>query len=147
MPARPEDPVQCIDVRDLARWIVQAAQARLAGRFDAIAPSRTRRDVLDECAAALGSSCRFTWVDQAFLDRHGVGHGSGPRSLPYPMPDTIADNTRDVSAALAAGLTVRSLAETARDTVRWLEAADGPVTGLTADEEIALLTAWHADGR
>lgn len=80
------------------------------------------------------------------MDRHGIATGSGPRSLPCPMPDAIGDTTRDVSAALEAGLTLRSLAQTARDTLLWLDAADGPVAGLTADEETGLLDAWHAEG-
>jgi len=41
-------------------------------------------------------------------------------------------------------LTVRALEETARDTLFWARAAGGPVTGLTADEEKAVLEAWHA---
>ncbi len=146
VPERPDDPVQYIDVRDLARWIVHAAQARLAGRFDAIGPSRTRGGFLGECARALGSSCTFTWVDRAFLERHGVGSGSGPRSLPYPMPDTVGDNARDVSATVEAGLILRPLSETALDTLRWLDAGNGPITGLTADEEAELLRRWHSGG-
>lgn len=147
VPAEPNDPVQYIDVRDLARWIVQATQARVIGPFDAIGPSSTRRDLVDGMARAIGSSCTLTWVDQLFLDRHGVGRGSGPRSLPYPMPDSIGDNTRDVSATLDARLTLRPLSETVRDTVHWMDLAAGPVTGLTAGEETELLAAWHAQGR
>lgn len=146
-PARADDPVQYIDVRDLARWIVHAPHARLAGTFDAVGPSRTRCDFLDACGRALGASCTVTWVDPGFLDRHGIGRGSGPRALPYPMPDSIGDSTRDVSASLDAGLRLRPLEETARDTVGWLDAAHGPVAGLTADEEAELLTAWHAGRR
>ncbi len=147
VPETPDDPVQYIDVRDLARWIVHGAHTRLAGTFDAVRPSCTRRDFLDQCTRALGSSCTFTWVDQAFLDRHDIRSGSGPRSLPYPMPDTVADNTRDVSATLDAGLILRSLAQTVRDTSHWLEAVHGPVTGLTSDHEVEVLKAWHAHGR
>jgi len=41
-------------------------------------------------------------------------------------------------------LTVRPLAETARDTLAWAHASGGAVIGLTADEESAALRAWHA---
>jgi nucleoside-diphosphate-sugar epimerase len=144
-PAEPDDPVQFIDVRDLAGWIVRAARDRLSGPFDAVGPACTRRAFLDRCADALGSSCTTTWVDPDFLDRHGVARESGPRSLPLPLPDAIGDASRDVSATLAAGLRVRPLADTVRDTLRWLDTAQGPVTGLTAAEEAALLAAWHAE--
>jgi 2'-hydroxyisoflavone reductase len=144
-PAAPEDPVQLIDARDLAAWIVHGAERGLAGPFDAVAPACTRRAFLDRCADALGAACTYAWADPAFLDRHGVGRDSGRFSLPLPLPDTIGDASRDVSATVAAGLTVRPLEETARDTLHWLETTGGPVTGLTADEEATLLAAWHAE--
>jgi 2'-hydroxyisoflavone reductase len=144
-PADPEDPVQLIDARDLAGWIVRAARDGRSGTFDAVAPACSRRAFLDRCAASLGASYNATWVDAAFLDRHGVARESGPFSLPLPLPDAIGDASRDVSPTLAAGLTMRPLEETARDTLRWLEAGGGPVAGLTGGEEAALLGAWHAE--
>jgi hypothetical protein len=39
---------------------------------------------------------------------------------------------------------VRPLSQTARDTLSWVRNAGGTVTGLTAEEERAALTAWHA---
>jgi hypothetical protein len=42
----------------------------------------------------------------------------------------------DVSAAFAAGLTTRPIADTARDTLAWLRATEDPTrTGLTRAEE------------
>ena len=145
-PGTPVDPVQFIDVRDLARWIVQAAQARLNGTYDAIGPTRTRGEMLTECAAALGASCTFTWVNRAFLEEHGVKHWSGPRSLPLwlPLPDFAGFATRDTTPARNAGLNVRPLSQTVRDTIDWLHATNGPTTGLTIDEEREVLNAWHA---
>jgi nucleoside-diphosphate-sugar epimerase len=145
-PGTPEDAVQFIDVRDLAQWIVHAAQVRLTGIYDGIRPTRTRGELLAECAAALGSSCTFTWVDRAFLEAHDVKRWAGPRSLPLwlPLPDFAGFATRDTTLAHNAGLNSRALAETARDTLGWLRATNGPVVGLTADEETEVLAAWHA---
>ena len=55
VPGTPDDAVQLIDVRDLARWIVHAAQTGLTGCFDGIGPSFTRGEFLAECARAVGS--------------------------------------------------------------------------------------------
>jgi 2'-hydroxyisoflavone reductase len=145
-PGTPQDPVQLIDVRDLARWIVHAAQAGMTGTHDAIGPSRPRGEFLAECAAALCSSCTFTWVDRAFLEAHDVRRWTGPRSLPLwlPLPDHAGFATRDTTPARHAGLALRALAETARDTFDWLRHSNGRVTGLTADEECEVLAAWHA---
>jgi nucleoside-diphosphate-sugar epimerase len=142
----PDDAVQLIDVRDLARWIVLAAETRLTGTFDAVGPPMTRGEFLAQCADGVGAFCTFTWVDRAFLERHEIKRWSGPRSLPLwlPLPDFAGFNTRDTSPARAVGLTVRPLAETARDTLTWARATDGKVIGLTANEESAALKAWHA---
>ena len=147
VPGTPDDAVQLIDVRDLAQWIVHAAQTRLTGYFDGIGPSYTRGQFLADCAEAVGSSCTFTWVDRAFLESHDIKRWSGPRSLPMwlPLPEFAGFNTRDTSPARLSGLTLRTISETARDTLLWARTAGGPVTGLTADEEKATLKAWHAN--
>jgi nucleoside-diphosphate-sugar epimerase len=146
-PGSPGDAAQFIDVRDLAQWIVHAAAIGLTGIYDAIAPIRTRGEFLTECASALNASCTFTWIDRAFLDAHDVRRWAGPRSLPMwlPLPDFAGIMTRDTSAAREAGLTSRPPAATARDTLDYLRASDGPVVGLTSDEEKDVLAAWHAE--
>jgi hypothetical protein len=87
-----------------------------------------------------------TYAILPFLESHDVKRWSGPRSLPLwlPLPEFAGFNTRDTSLARESGLTVRALEETARDTLFWARAAGGPITGLTADEEKAVLKAWHA---
>lgn len=144
-PGAPEDAVQFIDVRDLAQWIVRAAQLRLTGVYDGIGPSRPRGEVLTECADAVGARCTLTWVNRAFLETHEVKPWSGARSLPLwlPLPEYAGFATRDTTPARDAGLTVRPLAQSARDTLAWARAANGPVTGLTAEEERSVLDAWH----
>ena len=145
--AAPDEAVQFVDVRDLAQWIVHAAQTGLTGIFDSIGPTITRGQLLAECAEAVGAACTFTWVDRAFLERHDIRRWSGPRSLPLwlPLPEFAGFATRDTSPARAAGLTIRPLAETARDTLAWAHAAGGSITGLTAHEERAALEARHAE--
>ena len=61
------------------------------------------------------------------------------------MPDTIAEGTRNISASIAAGLVIQPLAATFRDTLSWLQTVGGPMTGLTAEEEAAVLAAWDAE--
>jgi nucleoside-diphosphate-sugar epimerase len=140
-PGTPDDAVQFIDVRDLAQWIVHAAQVGLTGCYDGIGPSRRFGEFLTECTNAIGARCTFAWADRAFLERHNVRRWTGPRSLPLwlPLPEFAGFATRDTTPAREAGLTVRALATTARDTLAWARDAKGPVTGLTADEERAIL--------
>jgi len=149
VPGAPDDALQFVDVRDLARWIVHAAETRLIGRLDGIGASFTRAEFLAECARGVDARCTFTWVERAFLEQQNVRRWSGPRSLPLwvPLPDFAGFLTHDTSAARDRGLTIRPLAETARDTLHWMHAANGALTGLTAEEESAVLAAWHAARR
>lgn len=61
-----------------------------------------------------------------------------------PLPDFAGFLTRDTSPAREAGLTSRPVAATVRDTFDWLRAGNGPVIGLTSDDEKDVLAAWHA---
>jgi polyvinyl alcohol dehydrogenase (cytochrome) len=115
----------------------------------AIGPSLTRGELLTACAATLASSCEVPWVDRAFLEQQDVRRWTGPRSLPLglPLPDFAGFATRDTAPACAAGLTPRPLARRRVTPFDWLRESDGPVTGLTADEEKDVLAAWHARTR
>jgi len=61
-----------------------------------------------------------------------------------PHPENAGFLARSPHPALAAGLALRPLAETARDTLAWARAANAQPTGLTAAEEATVLAAWHA---
>lgn len=145
-PGTPDDLVQFIDVRDLAQWIVRCAETRFIACHDGVGAPLPRGEFLTTCARALGADCTFTWVDQDFLNSQDVRRWAGPRSLPMwlPLPEFAGFLSRDPAPARAAGLAMRSLEETARDTLAWHAGADVPLTGLTADEEAAVLQAWHA---
>jgi len=147
-PGTPDDLVQFVDVRDLARWLVRCAEMRRIGCYDGVGVPLSRGEFLARCARAVGADCTFTWADQDFLKSQDVRRWDGPRSLPVwqPLPEFAGFFTHDSTPACEAGLTTRSLEETARDTLAWHSGADVPLTGLTADEEAAVLKAWHARG-
>ncbi|WP_109506727.1 epimerase [Nocardioides speluncae] len=145
-PGAPEDPVQIIDVRDLATWIVDSAEQRRTGIFDGVGPATTRGALLAETIKGLEADLDLTWVPQEFLVEQKVEPWSGPRSVPLwlPLPEYAGMLAHDADLPIAAGLRNRSLAETARDTLAWLRAnPDAEVTGLTRDEEAELLAAWR----
>lgn len=138
----PEDLVQVVDVRDLAAWIVRAAEDGLTGDFDGVGPAMPLGDLLAACAAGLGVSPRWTWAAAAELEAHGVVPWMGPRSLPLWLPRPAYDGmvAHDWEPSRDAGLVVRPLGETARDTLAWLrETPEAPVTGLTREEEREVL--------
>ena len=137
-------PVQLVDVRDLAAWIVTAAEERLSGAFNATGPA-TMGAVLDAARRASGSTARAVEVDDAFLTGQGVGEWM---ELPLWI-DPSNDDWRhfmevDASRATAAGLTFRPLDETVAGALAEAALVEG--VGLTPERETELLTAWWSRG-
>lgn len=138
-PGDPDDPAQVIDVRDLATWLLDAAESRVTGTFDAVGISRPLAETLAQVAAGVDASPDLTWVDAAFLEEFGVQPWAGDDAVPLwlPRPDHNGMTTRDAGPAILAGLRLRPLAETARDTL------GAPVVGITAEREAEVLQRWH----
>ena len=127
-PGRPENPIQLIDVRDLAEWIIKMAEARTTGIFNATGPPSTLtfQSMLEQCATAAASQPRFTWLPDEFL----LDHKLVPfKDLPYWLPDGargfFAINCRRAFAA-GSRLPLASI-DTARDTLDWDRAMSAPL--------------------
>jgi len=143
----PTDRLQVIDVRDLAAWIVTCAEQRLAGDYDGVGDVLPLADLLAQVADGVGVSPDLTWVAQEVLTEHGVEPWSGPESLPLwlPRPEYDGMAAHDPAPSYAAGLVTRPVAETARDTLAWLQDdPDAMVTGMTRDREADVLARWHS---
>jgi 2'-hydroxyisoflavone reductase len=139
-PARPDAPVQVIDVRDLGEWLVHAVEADLSGTFNATGEQTTFGELLEECLRVTPGA-RIVWVEPERLLAGGVGEWM---ELPLwiASPQYAAMLRVDVSKAVGAGLRFRPLAETIADTLAWDESreiarADG--VGLTHKRERELL--------
>ncbi len=146
-PGAPDDAVQVIDVRDLADWIVDAAEARTTGVFDGTSHVMTRAEFLSGMADGLGVDPQLTWVDQDFLAAQEVEPWMGPRALPVwlPLPEYAGLMAHDVHASYDAGLATRPIGDTARDTLAWLrDHPDAASTGISREDEAEVLRAWHA---
>jgi 2'-hydroxyisoflavone reductase len=149
MPNRAQDPLQLVDVRDLAAWMVALLEAGESGAFNAVSPPRalTMRDLFDACAKAAGSDARPVWVDGGFLEAQGVGEWI---ELPLWLPESAGfAGFFDVGSARAraTGLRTRPLADTALDTLAWLATREPDCVwkaGLSAEREAQLLAAWAA---
>ncbi len=84
------------------------------------------------------------WVTEEFLAAQGVAPWT---ELPPSEPDAIGFESVSIRKALAAGLSLRPLRDTVRDTLAWDRSrpADAPRrAGISAAREQELLSAWHA---
>lgn len=107
--------VQVIDGADLAAWVVRAGRDHTTGVVNAVGEVHTFADVLAEAQTVTGLQGDIVEADDGWLLHHGVSYWAGPRSLPLWIP--VEDSgfaQRSNHAYLAAGGTVRPLAETIR---------------------------------
>jgi 2'-hydroxyisoflavone reductase len=146
-PGTPDFPVQFVDVRDLAEWMVRMAEARQAGVYNVTGPERTLAlgEVLETSKTVSGSDATFTWMDEKFLVENEVG--------PWmEMPLWVTQDAKgimkaNVERALQAGLTFRSLEDTVRDTLAWDQSRAEDVerkAGMDSEKEQSLLGTWRA---
>jgi 2'-hydroxyisoflavone reductase len=110
-PGRPDDPVQVLDVRDLADWLVLAAcSPATAGVYNVAGRSGTMGELLATCRVP-GAGAELVWIPTDRLLAAGVEPWMGV-PLWIAAPGWEAANTVDISRATAAGLRHRPLAET-----------------------------------
>ncbi|MBL8554711.1 MAG: NAD-dependent epimerase/dehydratase family protein [Phenylobacterium sp.] len=146
-PGSGDDPVQFIDCRDLAEWIVRMAEKRAAGTFNASGPTKPMpmKAMLAEVGKAVNSQARLVWAPDAFLAAEKVAAWSDmPVWIPARGGDSAGFHRRSMARAQAQGLTYRPLATTAADTLAWFrrqppERQAKLRSGLTPEREADLL--------
>jgi len=147
-PGDPADPIQVIDARDMAEWIVTLAAQPVAGVFHAVSPKPPFGfgELLTEISAAVAPpGTELIWASTEFL----LAEGETGVSLPlWPGDDSESDiNAADPAAAMAAGLRPRSISQSAADVHAAELAAPTPVrpgTGISREREAELLARWQA---
>ncbi|WP_340380470.1 NAD-dependent epimerase/dehydratase family protein [Streptomyces sp. SS7] len=121
-------PLQYVDVRDLAAWILGAVERELSGPFNLMSPQghATMGGFLDACVRATGSDARLRWTaPQTVLDAGIEPWVQLPVWVPPGTDLHDALHAADVSRAVATGLSCRPVEETVADTWSWLEAIGG----------------------
>lgn len=150
-PGDPTDPVQFIDARDLAEWIIRMAEQKATGIFNAVGPKSklTIKGMLEGIKAAEKSNAQFTWADAEFLAAQKVAPWSDMPVWVPPHGDEAGFAEISIKRALDKGLTFRTLADTVQATLEWFhkqtpERQAKMRAGITAAREAEVLAAWHA---
>jgi 2'-hydroxyisoflavone reductase len=150
-PGSPTDPVQYIDARDLSEWMVRLAEQRVTGTFNATGPKTPTSigEMLHGIKAVTTSGAQFTWVPAEFLGANQVRAWSDMPVWVPPVGRTAGFARVICTKAYDAGLTFRSLADTALATLTWYRARPAAEqekarAGLSPTREAAVLAAWNA---
>ena len=152
-PGDPSDPIQIIDVRDLTEWMIRMAEDGHVGVFNGVGPATPRpiSELLYGIRAVTTAETTFTWVNYDFLTEIGVRPYS---DMPVWMPPIAGRQgfaRFDLTPEVAAGLTFRPLAVTARDTLEY-HFSRSPErqaefrAGISSEREAEVLAAWHRRG-
>jgi len=139
LPARPSQPVQVVDSRDLARLVSllleQDVKQDVAGIFNAVGPwpAVTLAELIETCVAAAGSTAEVVVVEPP----------EGDPGFPLVLPDATWDVMfrRSADAAHAVGMPSTPLLQTARDVLAWDRSRGEPqlTAGIPPEQEQELL--------
>ncbi len=147
-PGTVHDPAQVIDARDLAEFTIRMAENGTMGTFNATGPAApyTIGEMLYGIRGVTTTPTKFVWVPADFLAAQEVRPWS---DMPVWIPPARSPGfaTRNVEKAIAAGLTFRPMADTARATLDWYDTQSDDRkaqlrAGLAPEREREVLAAW-----
>ncbi|HEY0159562.1 MAG TPA: NAD-dependent epimerase/dehydratase family protein [Thermoanaerobaculia bacterium] len=150
-PGNPTDRVQFIDARDLGEWTIRLLEQKTYGVFNATGPEHplTTAEMLYGIKAITTAGAQFTWVPAEFLEEQNVSPWMDMPVWIPPTGDTAGFGSRSIKRALAAGLTFRTLADTAQHTLDFWKGRDAERNekvraGIKPEREREVLAAWKA---
>jgi 2'-hydroxyisoflavone reductase len=148
-PGTPDQPLQLIDARDLAGWLLDAWAAGHRGVFNVVSRSghATMGSLLEACRTVTGSRAELVWVPADDVLAAGIEPWTELPIWMAPGTDGIGLHHGDVERAYAAGLRPRPIEDTVADTWAWLQDTglhapqrdDRPPVGLAPQREEAVL--------
>jgi 2'-hydroxyisoflavone reductase len=160
IPGAPADPIQLIDVRDVADWIIHCIEDHIVGIYNVTGPDKElpMRGMLEGIRKGVGSEVSFVWIDNGFLEARHVPQDKFPLYVP-PIGDNAGFHRCSIARALARGLKFRPLPATAKATLDWYQSlppniqagvapqfATHPNEEAWLDTEKHLLEAWAKHG-
>lgn len=119
VPGKADDPVQYIDVRDVAEWMIRLGEEKTTGKYNAVGPVNTEsiHEFVTKASSAFDVDSTLIQVDDYdFLLENDVYY-----IVPWIMPDKYNYGSARTSNAKAmkAGLSIRDLKTSMIDTLNW----------------------------
>lgn len=150
-PGDGSDPVEMVDVKDVARFLTLAIDRPLYGIFNLTGRAMTFREFLNACKTATRSGAEFVWIPQNFLHQHQLetdfALGLFAGNFPFWRPVGSNPGLFQVSSekAYRSGWRTRAFEETAFDCLSSFRARNETLDWtdyLSADKEKQVLDAW-----
>jgi nucleoside-diphosphate-sugar epimerase len=119
----PEDrPLQYIDARDLAIWMLAAADRGIGGAFNVVSQPghATMSSLLESGRAVTTSDAELIWVTPREVEEAGIQAWTDLPIWAPPTGELAGLHDGDVSAAYREGLSCRAVEGTVADTWEWM---------------------------
>lgn len=148
VPGAATDPVEIIDVRDLAAWLVHLVEQGTTGVFNACGPEKRLAwgSLVADFQKAGNPSAKPVWIPAEFVAKQeGLDF---PIWAPY-LGDSKGFHTWRNDRAVKAGLKFRPAAQTVKDTLAWYKTQEKAEKGRTklagpsAEAEAKVIAAWR----
>jgi 2'-hydroxyisoflavone reductase len=149
----PDRSIQPIDVRDLSTFLLDLVFIHHSGVLNVAAPGQneTFGDLIHACELAVSNDIarplELMWIDEDWLASQGLAQWT---ELPL-WRNAAAPWSMNVDRAAAAGLSTRSIYDTAADTWAWLRGGNSPVPherfaqhGIEPGRESRIIDRWTA---
>jgi 2'-hydroxyisoflavone reductase len=122
-PGVPEDPIQFIDVRDLAEFTRRCVEQRIAGRYNLCNPpgAVTMGDLLETSKRVTKANTKFRWAPLKFLDDNKLLESGELTTWSPPSGEYAGASLVSSARAVSKGLRFRTLETTVRDLLAWHE--------------------------
>lgn len=150
-PGDGSSPVQFIDVRDLAGWLVRMVDDGACGDYNATGPQLplTIHELLKECIKICDSDADLIWVDEKFIDENGIQPWTElPVWVPESNPEFKGFSKVNIDKALRQGLSFHSLSETIMATLSFLKELPHDYNfkaGLNSEQEKNLISKYKSN--
>ena len=146
-PGKPSDLTQYIDVRDLAMFMVHTLEQKLTDSYNLVRQPFPWGEFLSACVRVADNDAELMWIPGEFLAEYELESWRQLQMWADADLPISGSLTWSATKALEAGLTIRPVEETIRDTVAWYKSlpADRQAamrSGIPADKEAEVLHAW-----
>jgi 2'-hydroxyisoflavone reductase len=121
VPGKIDDPVQYIDVRDVAEWMIRSAEEKRTGIYNVVGPKTKQHmpEFVAQAKEAFEVNSKLVQIDDyQFLKENGV-----PYLIPWILPEGNNYGSARVNnqKAVNAGLTFRAIKDSIHETFEWWE--------------------------
>lgn len=119
VPGKSDDPIQFIDVRDVAEWMIRLIEKKNTGTYNAVGPENSMgmHKFIKEAHSAFDTKAEFVMIDDyEFLLNHKVGY-----IVPWVMPvdNNIGSSLISNKLALKNGMEITPLKKSMADIHDW----------------------------